>query len=63
MTASLAAANEINRDAAVAVVLSKLDGILAVKEEQGTAQMAFLCEKNVILLTDFGKSFGKHRGT
>lgn len=45
VTASLAAANEMNRDAAVAADSSRLDGILAVREEQGTA------EKNVILPT------------
>lgn len=41
---------ESSMDAAVAAVMSALEGILALKEEQGTEQEAFLCGKDVFTL-------------
>lgn len=52
VTASLAALKEISADAAGVAVLSKLDGIVTLKEERKTALKAFLCKKN----HDFGNS-------
>lgn len=58
-----AAAKEIGVDAAVAAVLSELDGIVEFKVKQGTAQEAFLSEKDVFTLQIicFGMNFGEHQ--
>lgn len=48
MTASPAAAEEISLDAAVAAVLSEVDGIVALKKR--TALKAFLCVQHVFTL-------------
>lgn len=55
-------AKEASVDAAVVALLSGLEGIVALKEEQMTALKAFLIEKDVLatLLTDFGKNYVKH---
>lgn len=54
---SLAVAKNTGVVAAVAALLSELDGIFTLKEEQRTALRAFLGGQDV------GKSFDKHRGT
>lgn len=58
------ATKEISVDTAVAVVLSELDGIFALKDEQRTAQKAFLGGEGVfsLRLTGFGKSLVEHTG-
>lgn len=49
-------------DAALAEVLSELDGISILKEGQSQALKNLLCEKDVfaLFLTGFDKSFVKH---
>lgn len=61
---SFAAATEISMDAAVAAVLSQLDGSLKFVAEQGTALKAFLSGKDVsvFLPTIFGKSLEHYSG-
>lgn len=65
MTASLANANGIRVDSALASVLSELNGIFILKEEQITGLKAFLSEKGIftLLATGFGKSLAKRRST
>ncbi len=55
---TMAAPIELSMDASIAAVLSELDNISSLKEEQRTAPKAFLGGKDVfaLLLTGFGKS-------
>lgn len=60
----MAAAKEINIDAAVAAVLAELDEISALKEGQRTALRAFsIKDVLALLLTGFGYSLVKQRST
>lgn len=58
MTVSLAIAKKISVDDAVAAVLSEVEGMLALKDEQRMALKVFLGGKDVLtlLLTGCGKS-------
>lgn len=56
-------ANDISGDAAAVAVLSELDGVFALEEEE--ALKAFLCGKDTLfasLPTGYGKSLVKHAG-
>lgn len=63
-TASVVSAKKTSTGAAVAAVLTELDVIFPIKEEQRTALKAFLtrCGQDVpaLLWTGFGKSLVKH---
>lgn len=56
---TIAAANDVSVDAAIAVLFSELGGIFSLKEKQNTALKVFLSEQLVFisLLSDFGKGF------
>lgn len=60
---NLTAANEISVDAAVTAVLSELDGIFTLKEEQRMTLKAFFSEKDILSLlpTGFSKSLVKRQ--
>lgn len=64
VTSSLAAAEEITVDVAVAAILSRFGGIFTIKGEETTALKAFISERGVfsLILTDFGNRFVKHLG-
>lgn len=64
MTATIADAKETGFDAAVASVLSKLDCIFTLKEQQRVQLKAFLCEQHIyaFLATGLGKTLFKQCG-
>lgn len=61
----MTATKEISGDAGMAAVLSEVDGVFTLKEEQRATLKAFLGGKDIFALlhTSFDRSSVKHHGT